>query len=295
MKTSELLFLALLLGGLIFVASVSFTGLDGGPVMNEASKEITGKGEEFFVVYGDTRTNHSTHRQVVSVIESYSPEYIINTGDLVENGSRQRDWRYFGEITGYLKGDYYPAVGNHEAWNRGGKDNFLERFPEVPDEGYYSLKRSGIKFIFLNQYEDYSPGSKQYDWFREQLREDQEFPKIAVLHEPHFQANHHANEKTARHLVPLMEEYGVNAVFYGHTHSFGMARKNGITYVVTGGGGAPLYNPNRETLDIAFKKHHFVLMEKSGDALEASVIDKEGTIIHEFSISLEPSPAVVAS
>lgn len=283
MGEKEFLFLTLLV--VCGVLAVSIPLHNSGNVSLDKEPELEGKGKSF-VVYGDTRTGHPVHREVVSQIKSYSPEFVINTGDLVEDGSKKRLWRNFSAITNSLEGKYYPAVGNHEVWNGGGKDDFLNRFPRVPDKGYYSVKKAGVIFILVNQYLDYSPGSKQYRWFKKQLRGEGSLPRIVVMHEPHFKANHHANKKTARYLVPLMERYGVEAVFYGHSHMFGLARKNGIPYIVTGGGGAPLYGPNEGALDVSFQRHHFIVFAKERESLRARVVGKDGSIMFKFSILL---------
>lgn len=41
-----------------------------------------------FVVYGDTRTRHDVHRSVIQAVLKYAdPDFVMHTGDLVENGS----------------------------------------------------------------------------------------------------------------------------------------------------------------------------------------------------------------
>jgi hypothetical protein len=49
-------------------------------------------------------------------------------------------------------------------------------------------------------------------------------------------------------LVPLFEQYGVDAVFSGHSHAYERYAYNGIQYIVTGGGGAPLYDLTVDTV-----------------------------------------------
>lgn len=291
MDGKEIVFLALLLSGFLLAVSVPNLAPQRAAEKYDTESHLREEKGETFVVYGDTRTGLSVHRRIVSRIKNYSPDFIVNTGDLVEDGSKESLWRKFMDITDPLKAEYLPAVGNHGLWRGGGKKNLLSRFPQVSASGYYSVKRAGIKFVFLNQYVDYSPGSRQYEWFERELMEGEDEALIVVAHEPHFRANHDANEKTAEYLVPLMEEYGVEAVFYGHSHMFGLARREGIPYVVTGGGGAPLYGPNESTLDVHFKRHHFVVFEKVDGKLDAEVVALDGSRLYEFSISLRTSTA----
>jgi hypothetical protein len=55
----------------------------------------------------------------------------------------------------------------------------------------------------------------------------------------------------------------VDVVFNGHGHNYERNEVNGGTYVVTAGGGAPLYPmQEREPTQVAFAlEYHFVLVE----------------------------------
>lgn len=243
-----------------------------------------------FVVYGDTRTNPDIHREVVGRIADRDPKFVVNTGDLVADGSNSRLWATFTSIIGPIREGYYPVVGNHERWNRGGKGNFLNNFPEVPDEGYYDFERMGIHFVVVNQYVPYGRGSNQYSWFRSQIDDDDTSytPTLVFMHEPHFRASEeHGGDPTTRDdLVPLMEREDVDAVFYGHSHTFGLRREGGITYVVAAGGGAPLYHPIKQNMVFSRAVHHFVLITKGKGGLGADVVAKSGAVIYEFDIGL---------
>jgi len=264
-----------------YVADLTYTSFG-------RDEEALTPSERSFVVYGDTRTRLEKHRKIVELIRSLRPDFIINTGDLVERGADPKDWSQFSRIIEPLEAEYLPAVGNHEQWNGGGKENFREAFPQVPQSGYYSRRRWGIHFIFLNQYLPYSQGSSQHDWLQGEL--EKTGPTIVVMHEPHFRANHSANLKTARVLVPLLKKHDVDAVFYGHSHMFGLKREEGITYVVTGGGGAPLYEPNPHTLDVYHKKNHFIYFQRREEGLLGQVIGIDGNVLHQFSVDLAAEP-----
>ena len=86
-------------------------------------------------------------------------------------------------------------------------------------------------------------------------------------------------------LAPLFEQYGVDVVFTGHNHNYERNEVNGVTYIVTGGGGAPaLYKTEeseltREAFEVVY---HFVLLEIDGNHLEAKVTSNQGRILDEF-------------
>ena len=286
----KLLLLGLVVLSVFVVASFYLPGTNT-TTTNQSAQETD---EVSFVVYGDTRTNLDRHRQVVSQISRLDPQFVVNTGDLVENGSREVQWKRFQQIISPLPGDYYPAVGNHEQWNAVVKTFMRDHFPIVRENGYYSLNRAGIHWIFLNQYQPYDPGSRQYQWLRAEL--DDGVPTAVVMHEPHFKANHSANIQTRAHLVPLIKAYDVELVFYGHSHMFGLRRSEGVTYVVAAGGGAPLYAPNPETLDHYERENHFIYFRKKGSRLTGEVIGIEGESLYQFSVHLEeteePAPSL---
>jgi len=53
-----------------------------------------------FAVYGDSRTNHDTHRKIAELIVKARPEAVFHTGgDMVETATRIKDWTTFNEIT----------------------------------------------------------------------------------------------------------------------------------------------------------------------------------------------------
>jgi len=68
-----------------------------------------------------------------------------------------------------------------------------------------------------------------------------------MLHHPLYTSGIHTSAETTadENLVPLFEQYGVDMVLSGHNHHYERSLKDGIYYIVTGGGGAPLNNfPN---------------------------------------------------
>jgi len=106
-------------------------------------------------------------------------------------------------------------------------------------------------------------------------------------------------------LVPLFEKYGVGAVFSGHDHNYQRVLYNGIEYVVTGGGGSPLYDPTRTSpyLQKFSKDYHFCLISPAEGYLKVTVFyvrpgqpDKAGSfssgVLDNFDI---PSIATVKS
>ncbi len=87
-------------------------------------------------------------------------------------------------------------------------------------------------------------------------------------------------------LAPLFEQYQVTAVFNGHYHSYERVLANGVTYIVSAGGAAPLYSLNvREPgQQAAALVYHFVLFQVDGSSLTGQAIDQDGKVIDSFEL-----------
>ena len=72
------------------------------------------------------------------------------------------------------------------------------------------------------------------------------------------------------YLQPLFEGNGVQLVFAGHDHAYERTIIHGITYVVSGGGGAPLYGQRqlKNPKSLVFKEvYHFVQVDVTSENL----------------------------
>ena len=180
----------------------------------------------------------------------------------------------------------FPALGNHEDNHQ----QYLDLFYLPGNESWYIFDYGNARFICLqvDGIVDFSPGSEQYDWLESELEANRQPWLFVYFHIPPFSSTRREEpdiEQEARQaLTPLFEQYGVDVVFNGHNHNYERNEVNGVTYIVTGGGGAPLsVMEDPELTRAAFAvTFHFVLLEIDGNHLGATVFSSQGKILDEF-------------
>jgi 3',5'-cyclic AMP phosphodiesterase CpdA len=248
----------------------------------------TGPAPFQFVVYGDTRTRHDVHRKVIAGILGHSnPDFIVHTGDLVENGADPSLWPVFFDIERELlrKTAFFPSLGNHERNDRLYYD-FLDA-----SAAYYSFNWGTSHFIVLDS--DIGNVSKsdfaskafweeQVRWLEEDLRGSQLADRrFVIAHHPPMTAvtRRQGDNPHMTALMPMFEKYKVTAAFFGHDHNYQHYLKNGIHYFITGGGGAPLYDVDKPPEGITRKVEsveHFLNVKVDGSAVRVEAIKFNG-------------------
>jgi len=239
-------------------------------------------------IYGDTRTDHLSHQKVVNAMMNKKPQVVFHTGDLVHHGLEPEDWEYFHQITSEMleSVDFYPCLGNHE----NNSPIYFENFDLPNNERWYSVEFDRMHFIILDSNWDIKPGTDQYNWLEDDFKslEDETKFTIAIFHHPPYSTGPHDEDEMGLRetIVPLFEKYGVDAVFNGHDHAYERSHCNNIYYIITGGGGAPLYDQERKSpySQVYVKRYHFCKLERAGDNLKVEVFDYDLNLIDEFKI-----------
>jgi acid phosphatase type 7 len=235
------------------------------------------------IIYGDTRNGHAVHKKIVSMIINLAPEAVFHTGDLVFDGKSGRNWNTFNSIVGDLVkvAPLYPVRGNHERGNM--RVNQDIKIPN--DSKWYSVDVQNIHFIILDVCDKYRAGSEQYNWLVKDLENQPQATKytVALTHYPFYSSGPHRTQhkKLQRELIPLFRKYGVDIVFSAHNHCYERSYADGIYYIVTAGGGAPLYNDININpySQLYIKKNNFCTLEQNHDTLFVNAMD---TTIHRI-------------
>ena len=259
-------------------------------------------GEFTFLVIGDTRTDHSEHREVIDAMTKEDFRLYLHTGDLV-GPSDLMQWLIFHEIENPLsrKAPIMPVIGNHDL---GGMNKFYKRYfhpgePAVdPADGHvFSFDYGGVHFAAIATNYPGSTVSAQYQWLENDLAAADMDPdikfKVVFHHYPLISGFDYLSYTDGEtYLMPLFLTYGVNAVFAGHVHSYERSDIAGMAHVTTGGGGASLRHENLDPANNPYlvrwlTTYHYVKVNVTGDSMEMTAIDKDGVIIDSFSV---PAP-----
>jgi len=246
-----------------------------------------------FVVYGDTRDGHAVHRKLVKMIMAEHPDLVLQTGDLVHRGEDESLWKIYDDITGDMrkKIPVYPARGNHDLGGPGYENRVTEAFTSG-NKLFYSFDKEGCHFVSIDSFSPYKPGSPQYKWLENDLSKSENARAVFVFfHVPPYSVGtvHGPDLEIRKALCPLFEKYHVTAVFNGHEHIYYRTVRNGIPYVIAGGGGAPLYpiDPGlAEKGDVYASVHHYCVCEISGNTMRLRTFTDKGKKIDEATIPL---------
>jgi hypothetical protein len=247
----------------------------------------------WFIAYGDDRSDSADHQSVINrmALVSPSPGFMCNVGDLTYSGATA-EFQTFFNIEGGLMNHVtlFPALGNHDVSN---VSNWFLYFALPNGERYYSFRYGNSAIVCLDVYSTYTPGSAQYNWLVSELQADSADPSVrhifAFWHEPPYTTNNgHASNMTVRqYLCPLFERFHVPITFQGHNHCYEHSLVNNVHYIITGGGGAPLYSdwgPESTWTVYRNAEFEFVLVHVSGDTISCKGIVPGGTAFDSFEV-----------
>ncbi|WP_297535644.1 metallophosphoesterase [Thermococcus sp.] len=199
--------------------------------------------------------------KIMDDINKEDGAFVIDGGDLVYSGTIYQ-WANLMEVWHWNK-PVFIAAGNHEYQGEG-----INIFHYLFGPTDYAFSLGGYRYIFANDVmHDYSLTDEQFAWLRKQLeiaKARGEKPVI-IMHAPPYDPrpggdDHAMSEASAKELLKLMREYDAFGIF-SHIHLYWNGTYDGVHFIITGGGGAPLYAPPDEG---GFYHYVILTMEPGG-------------------------------
>lgn len=287
------------LSGLQMGKLYHYTVRSGGETLTPDLQFHSGKDGSFnqwhFVAMGDHRPNPQRldhHTTVALLVQRLDPEIILDTGDLTLTGHTVDDWNpqfFMPEKHVLSRACIFPVLGNHESNGARYLDYFHLPTQNSGNERYYSFDYANAHITALDTTTSFTTGTAQYVWLAQDLAKNQDKNwRFVVMHNPPYSTGSgHGSDLLVREtLVPLFEKYKVDVVFTGHDHDYERGVVNGITYIVTGGGGAPLYQVKGDWWTKAKASAlHVCDITVNGNQLELKAIKPDGTIIDDVTIT----------
>ena len=259
-----------------------------------------------FLVYGDTRSNPGVHNSVnKAMIDAFTADpnyqtFTMLTGDWVNSGNNESDWtgQFFNRSQSHTVEmqanlPINGCIGNHE-----GSGTLYDKYWPYPYEGdgrYWSFDYGPVHVAVIElTSENDSLGQAQATWLEADLAQNTKDWKFLQFHSPVYSAGGgHANNMIEQAYIQLLcEMHGVAIVFAGHNHYYARAMVNGVAHVTSGGGGAPLREPEGGYPSIVAheRSNHFCKIEIEGGMLTFEAIRLDGTVIDTFTISRSVGP-----
>jgi 3',5'-cyclic AMP phosphodiesterase CpdA len=219
-------------------------------------------------VLGDNRDGDQAFKDIIKNInKDKSIKFVVNTGDLTPNGWASEYNKYW-QICRSCKAKIYDTIGNHDlGLFNAGANIFKKKYGET----YYYFDNGDARFIILDNARSKGMGRKQFVWLKDVL--DTKKMKFVFMHKPIFDPSDTypnyvmmpKDENESLNKLLIREE--VRYVFAGHIHGYGREDRDGLTYILTAGAGAPLYLP-------AFNGgfYHYVKVTVDGSKITDKVI-----------------------
>ncbi|MGA2882424.1 MAG: metallophosphoesterase [Bryobacteraceae bacterium] len=277
------------------------------------------------IAYGDQRftdpantrqTNPRIRQWLVNQIAKEHPAAVIMNGDVPLAGEVANDYTVFQAETKVwrdLQLHVFPTLGNHEFRGapQAALENWWNAFPAMRNRRWYSAQvGSRIYLIALDSDTSLLPGSDQARWIEKQidgLPASIDFVIVTLHHPPvadiqqHIEVDHNPrpNEIALRDFLSKAARscHASFLVSAGHTHNYERNVVEGVTYLVSGGGGAPPYFVERTPEDlyksILFPNYHYVKLTVEKDRLHGDMYRVENPEVENLTVELKDSFDVV--
>lgn len=240
---------------------------------------------------GDFGTGGEQQAEVAEAMEEAAAEedaeWFITTGDNFYIDDVEAAWSEpFGWV-GEAGIEVVAALGNHDV-ETDTRRELVTRTLGIEEDWYRAQIGEAVVLVLnTNQVDE----EDQTRWLEANLEQTTADIVVAVFHQPALSCSGHGStQPVVDRWVPLFEEHDVDLVLNGHDHNYQRHRRSGIIYVVTGGGGAGLYEigscPEGTDPPVVTdtSHHHFLVMNVGADSVRVEARSVEGEVLDRFTV-----------
>lgn len=291
----------------VFVHKVWLEGLEAGQVYSYKITAGSAQSEVYkfravpketdevrFAVYGDNRSNPQGHRKIVELMKAQDVDFVVNSGDLVGSGGNFALWeREFFEPLKDLAATVpvYIAKGNHDLGN-----GYYEKLLVPTGEGnHFGFDYGPIHYFCADNVSNILGAKELLGMIAADAVDSDALWRFVSYHVPSVNFGGHWSRWGYPFAMPAFSEAGIDFVITGHSHQYERFRPviassekdaGYVTYITSGGGGAPTYDVTQTACHAySDKTHHFCLFHIQGNNLTMDVIDIEGRIIDHLEVT----------
>ncbi len=266
-------------------------------------------------VIGDASFGDETTKALIREMAAADLDFVIHAGDVVdETGSGIDPFdsyaeKFYTPFEPLLRTmPVYTVPGNHDYDGDIRLDDepfYYYAFPPFPDPQFpgqeqgvnnqnYAVPYGDVQFVMLDSQAFYGqPGREaQEAWLEERLADPEFRVTIPVIHVAPFNSSAvHPNDSAAIRAtwVPKFEEANVPLVLSGHFQAYERLAKNGITYIISGGGSSILYAQGELAPESERYRRisHYLLMELNAETIALKAVALGGEVFDAITIPLE--------
>jgi hypothetical protein len=242
----------------------------------------------------------------VQKIAAEPADALFLTGDVPWHGGDPRDYEEYATETAPWREQHmnvYPVLGNHEfqgCAEAACLEAWWQAFPQLNGRRWYALALgSRVRVLGLDSNSSLLRGSEQGAWLDEQLHglpPETRFVLLFLHHPPVANQSVLVVRANERSLVGYLGSLAAQStvrfiVVAAHVHNYERFERRGVTYLVSGGGGARPHPVIRGPAD-RYKAHlnpnfHYLRFTLQGDRLSAEMVrleDPQATSPHVWEV-----------
>lgn len=232
----------------------------------------------------DNRTGTVVFNDICRLMKRADPMVALYGGDLCSDGSYDAWKREFftPELLRFnVSVPFFNTPGNHERWKQNTKAFTHNPLSLSGTQDFYSFDYGDLHILSLNTELPLDSGSAQARFAGEDLKSTRKPWKIVMMHEPAYCSGGHGENAGLIALgQSVFEPNGVDFVLAGHSHFYQRNEVNGITYLVMGTAGAPLYQPTQAIYTkFQAKEHHFAILDISSTRIKIFIYNEKNELL----------------